>query len=739
MKRVLSVIISLLVSVAYAAGSGGVSVSDTTTLQEVEVTAIKGGGAAAEAINASSVIGRKDVERLNIVSVKGMSDLVPNFFVPDYGSRITSSIYVRGLGARMDQPAVGLIVDNVPILNKDAYDFDVADITKIEMLRGPQSTLYGRNTMCGLITLTTLSPLRYEGLRAVAEYGSGNSALVSASAYKHLTDDFGMALTVGYTGTDGFYRNEYSAAKVGRERQWNGRLKTDWSPSSTLMLQNTFSLSNLNQSGYPYEYVPTGQIAYNDTCFYRRLLLTDGLTVKWRVGKVNLSSITSVQYISDNMTLDQDFRPEPYFTLTQRKHETGVTQDFVASMAPVANWNWTAGIFGFYKHLRMDAPVTFLATGIEELIENHRNESNPDFPIKWDSHAFVLGSRFVIPTYGLAAYTQHHVRISDFTITAGLRLDYEASTLDYHSDCSTSYTILTASTNTPIRTVPIDIDDRGKLRKDFLELLPKIAVSYTFEAGDVYASVAKGYKAGGFNTQMFSDVLQQRLMAIMGIGNSYDVDEIVGYKPEKSWNYEAGTHLSLFNKRLKADLSVFYIDCRDQQLTMFPDGTTTGRIMTNAGKTRSCGFEVSLETTPWRTLHLRATYGFTDARFRSFFNGKEDFAGCRIPYAPANTLFLQADYTWIFPSGALRSLSVDAHMSGAGRIYWNETNSISQPFYCQLGASVTAQITDHISLQLWGENLTDTQFYTFYFMSMSREFRQKGRPLRIGATLRINI
>ncbi len=739
MNRVLGVIISVLVSVAYAAGSGGVSVSDTTTLQEVEVTAIKSGGAVAVAVNAATVIDKNTVERLNIVSVKGMSDLVPNFFVPDYGSRITSSIYVRGLGARMDQPAVGLIVDNVPILNKDAYDFDVSDITKIEMLRGPQSTLYGRNTMCGLITLTTLSPLRYEGLRAVAEYGSGNSALVSASAYRHLTDEAGLALTVGYTGTDGFYRNEYSGAKVGRERLWNGRLKAEWAPSSVLMLQNTFSLSHLNQSGYPYEYVCDGQIAYNDTCFYRRLLLTDGLTVKWRIGKLNLSSITSVQYISDCMTLDQDFRPEPYFTLTQRKHETGLTQDFVATMSPAGNWSWTAGIFGFYKHLRMEAPVTFLDTGIAELIENHRNDANPSYPIQWDARSFVLGSRFIIPTYGVAAYTQHQVRIGDFSFIAGLRLDYEASTLDYHSDCSTSYTILDGVTGVPVRDVPIDIDDRGKLHKDFPELLPKIAVSYNFEDGDVYASVAKGYKAGGFNTQMFSDVLQQRLMDIMGIGNSYDVDEIVGYKPEKSWNYEIGTHLHLFGRRLMAELSVFYIDCRDQQLTMFPDGTTTGRIMTNAGKTRSCGFEVALESTPWRTLHLRATYGFTDARFRRFFNGKEDFAGCRIPYAPANTLFFQADYTWLLRSGVLRSLSVGANLSGAGRIYWNEANTISQPFYCQLGASVTAQITDHISLQLWGENLTDTQFYTFYFMSMSREFRQKGRPLRLGATLRINI
>ena len=78
-------------------------------------------------------------------------------------------------------------------------------------------------------------------------------------------------------------------------------------------------------------------------------------------------------------------------------------------------------------------------------------------------------------------------------------------------------------------------------------------------------------------------------MGIMGIGASYDIDRMVSYKPEYSWNFEIGSHLGFFKGRLVVDVSVFYIDCRDQQLTMFPDGTTTGRMMTNAGKTRSFG------------------------------------------------------------------------------------------------------------------------------------------------------
>ena len=135
------------------------SVYSALELGEVSVTAIKEAGADLTLKPlASTVVGQSQLERLGIVTMKGVSEIAPNFYIPDYGSRMTSSIYVRGIGARIDQPVVGLNVDNVPFLNKDSYDFDLADIERIEVLRGPQSTLYGRNTMGGLINIYTLSP-----------------------------------------------------------------------------------------------------------------------------------------------------------------------------------------------------------------------------------------------------------------------------------------------------------------------------------------------------------------------------------------------------------------------------------------------------------------------------------------------------------------------------------------------------------------------------------------------------
>lgn len=715
------------------------------TLGELNVIAIKQEDRLRDDALASTVMGRLELEQLNTVALKGISDVVPNFYVPDYGSRITSSMYVRGIGARMDQPAVGLNVDNVPYLNKNAYDFDLADIASIEMLRGPQSTLYGRNTIGGLVNITTLSPLRFQGWRIMAQGASGNDWKTSLGWYHKFDEKTATAIIGSFSYLGGFFRNRHNGELVDKELSGSLRWKFDRRLSRNVLMRNTASVSMLRQGGYPYEYVGTGEINYNDTCFYRRFIFNDGLTVSWRTEHFSLSSITSVQYLDDNMTLDQDFLPLPYFTLTQKQKETGLTEDLVfRGREAEGAYEWVAGAFGFYKHMDMMAPVTFKDTGIASLIESHRNEANPDYPISWHSREFTLYSDFIIPTGGVALYHESVFNVGRWKLTAGLRLDWEQSSLSYHSRCATGYEVkrlLPDGSLAHHRDVDIDIDDRDRLQRNYFNWLPRISALYQLPTegnSNVYANISKGYKAGGFNTQMFSDVLQQRLMGVMGIGAKYDVDDVVGYRPEYSWNYEVGAHLTFPRANLSLDVSLFYIDCHDQQLTMFPSGTTTGRIMTNAGKTRSMGGELTVICNPVENLDLTASYGYTDARFREFYNGIDNFAGKHIPYAPGNTLFFKAQYAFKLKNRLLRTVTVAADMRGVGKIYWNESNSLSQSFYSLLGSSVTLE-GKNWSFQIWGKNLADTDYYTFYFMSMGNEFLQSGRPLQVGATLRLNL
>ncbi|MBO7294250.1 MAG: Plug domain-containing protein, partial [Bacteroidaceae bacterium] len=99
----------------------------------------------------ANIYSGKELEQLQVTSLKGLSALTPNFFMPDYGSRYTSAVYIRGIGSRMNTPAVGLYVDNIAYVDKSAYDFSFTDIERVDVLRGPQATLYGRNTMGGVI------------------------------------------------------------------------------------------------------------------------------------------------------------------------------------------------------------------------------------------------------------------------------------------------------------------------------------------------------------------------------------------------------------------------------------------------------------------------------------------------------------------------------------------------------------------------------------------------------------
>jgi outer membrane receptor protein involved in Fe transport len=351
-------------------------------------------------------------------------------------------------------------------------------------------------------------------------------------------------------------------------------------------------------------------------------------------------------------------------------------------------------------------------------------------------------------------------------------MDYDNfSAVDYKFDMSSM------NPNIPVLNRTVEVPFKGRESLDFLELLPKFAVNYTTGVGDVYATVTRGYKAGGFNTQIFSDILQNKMktalmadaMSAMGSGGApggggmpggapsgqpstsapqqpaggaaYDEASVTTYDPEYSWSYEVGTHLKFIEGRMLLDVSAFWIECRDQQLTVFPEGLTTGRMMSNAGKSRSRGAELSLEwrrRVPLRGLSLTANYGYTSAKFVEFSDGVNDYAGNHLPYAPAHTVSLGASYRFFVGGGFLYYIDLNASWQGAGSIYWNEANDASQPFYALLDASVRLH-TEYGSVALWGRNLTNTRYNTFCFASMGNRFLQRGKPTTLGITLNITI
>ena len=724
---------------------------DSVTLQSIDIVApIKQDDSKGNA-RSSSKFSRTTIENRHITSLKELTSLAPNFYQPDYGSRMTSSIYVRGFGSRIDQPIVGMNIDEMPVMNKNNYDFELFDISEIEIIRGAQSTLYGRNTAGGAVNVQTLSPINFQGKRFTAEYGTAGNMRIKASHYAAPTDKFGWSASIHYNHSDGFFTNTYNGKKCDRSDNFATRLRQVFKMGDKLSIDNSLTVGYTDEGGYAYRFYDKANdqlmpINYNDPCSYRRLNIADGLTIKYSLPDVILSSTTGYSYTDDRMRMDNDFLPEAYFTLGQYQREHSLTQEFVAKSKQSEGFGWLGGIFAFYKHQKLSAPVLFKEQGIKSLILDNANKglqyAFPGSELQFDSDNFLINDDFTTPTLGASLYGQVSYDNEQWNITAGIRVDGEHSSMRYDCHADVNFRLHPEMSGY----LPLNTRFNGKEKLNTTEIMPKVSITRKHSKGNIYASVAKGYKAGGFNTQLFSDILQNRmkneLMGKFGVSlennTAYNDASATTYQPEESWNYEIGTHLTpLADNSLKIDASIFLIECKNQQLTVFPKGATTGRMMSNAGKSRSYGAEISASYTLQR-LTLEGSYGYAHATFRSYTSGNNNYSGNYLPLAPRETMSANLSYRIAAPQSIANHLIVNIGWNGVGRIYWDESNDLSQAFYGLASASISWE-KGHYGASIWGKNLFDEEYKAFYFVSMQHPFFSLGKPRQIGITLHYNL
>ena len=204
------------------------------------------------------------------------------------------------------------------------------------------------------------------------------------------------------------------------------------------------------------------------------------------------------------------------------------------------------------------------------------------------------------------------------------------------------------------------------------------------------------------------------------------------YNPEDAWNLELGTRLS--KGSFSASASAYYMDVRNQQLTVFPPGMSTGRMMTNAGHSRSIGVETELG---WNTQLFRShlSWSWCDARFVSYNDGNNDYSGNPLPYVPKHTLNVGAGYSFRLNR---TTLDIDASLNGTGPVNWDETGTRQEPFRLKAGCRIALVFQDW-EIYVRGDNLTDVQGYSFYFKSVGNEFLASGKPrmIMIGTTFKL--
>lgn len=238
MKKIILNVLALLAIGATQTVRGEEVPQDTTKVVDIEEVVViatpkENSRLRQQALSATS-LSQADMRNNAVQSVKNLSALVPNLFIPDYGSKLTTSVYVRGIGSRINTPAVGLYVDNIPFIDKSAFDFNYSDIERIDVMRGPQGTLYGRNTMGGLIRVFTKSPFTYQGTDLTLSAATYNNYKASVSHYHRISQQFAFSANFFYEHKGGFFKNAaLNNERVDKDDEFGGRLRAILLPNET--------------------------------------------------------------------------------------------------------------------------------------------------------------------------------------------------------------------------------------------------------------------------------------------------------------------------------------------------------------------------------------------------------------------------------------------------------------------------------------------------------------------------
>jgi outer membrane receptor protein involved in Fe transport len=737
----------------------------------------------------SNVFGSEQLQQLNVRDLSQLSQYVPSFVMPSYGSRLTSSMYVRGIGSRVNSPAVGLYYDNIPLMSKAAFNNHFYMLDRVDILRGPQGSLYGQNTEGGLVRIYSKDPMCYQGTDIRLGIGNGLWRNVEVAHYHRPSEKLAFTVAGFYSGQKGFINNQNFEDKNDKSLEAGGKARLIFQPSAKLKLDWTADYQWVSQNGFgygefhPFDYETDSWCATPPSTMmcpadehvedpattvmngYKRNMFNTGLTLSADLGSLLFTSTTSYQFLQDRMLMDQDYMTPDYLMLEQRQKMNALTQELVLRSHDQSRWQHTSGLFASYQWLRTDAPVTFgpdMRAMLATTILGYMPERVQSMFTTWEIPVLDVAEQFRTPQLNLALFHESNFLLTDrLKATVGFRLNYDHVEIDYDTE---ALMLLHYAAQMGPRAMEYTNGLVSSLKqthdKGFTQFLPKVGLTYTLDEqlGNVYALISKGYRSGGYNIQMFSDILQTDLMAngkdISSLQNEtktlehsaedYDaIAETISYKPEESWNFELGAHLNLFGSSTHLDLALYYMQIRNQQLSIMEPNSNYGRMMVNAGKSHSLGLETTLRGRALdNRLDWALSYGFTSAKFdeyRDLLRNTEaassqgyvdtDFDGNYVPFVPQHTLSAMADYH------ITSKLTVGANLSAQGRTYWDEANTFDQPFYVLVGAHADYDFGP-VVVSLWGQNLTNTHYNTFAVQSSAaggtRYFAQRATPLQFG-------
>lgn len=590
-----------------------------TTVDAVIVTATKRAENIQDVPLSVSAVSGKDLERRGIQDVAELSQFVPSLRIARSNSARNSAIYIRGIGATGNnqgvEPSIGIFLDGVYLPIPLPIFSNLRDISTVEVLRGPQGTLYGRNTPVGAININTRQPTQETEGSVTVSYGNYNDVQVSGYANGRLTDTLAGRLSFWSTNRDGYEKN----LAVGRDDinsmdQYGFRGRVQWTPNENTTgnfaayytritshccapeqldipkLATPGFLAASTALGYPFLNFTPGDHKVEE--YNAGLAKSDiyGASATFDHTIENVGTITSITGFSG---IFDDFIDPAAFGLSrptapdnaQKLQRDTFSQEIRFASPDTGRVSYLGGVYLYTDKAAIQSRI-ILGVGADRLVNGARL-------FKVDDRT---DASFNQRTNSAAAFGQVKFSPTDqIHLIAGLRYSHDKKKADTHQS--------TTPTSSPTFRASFPTTDKFGLKHSEDRVTYSLTAQYDISDDVmVYATTATGSKSGGFNGSPVGPTIPLEFSA------------------EKSQTTEVGVKSVLFDRRLILNFDVYHMTVKNfQEQSVNPAGT--GFIFGNAGNRRANGFELEASLTPAEGLSLQATVGYLDAKFTNYPGG----------------------------------------------------------------------------------------------------------------------
>jgi iron complex outermembrane receptor protein len=694
--------------------AGAARAADTTpnTLEELVVTSQKRAEnvqAVPIAITALSAAQLKDQHVTNILDLNGLS---PSLSIKTDDNAANPKIFIRGVGLNDFNPntatPVAIYVDGVYVGSPLAQMGQFFDLERIEVLRGPQGTLYGRNTTGGAINVISKKPTQTYTADASAEYGNYNAWTVEGGVGGPIVKDV-LAFRLAGSGAwdKGYTLNTLDGTHGNDQDRWTlrGSLLYTPTPDLDVLAQVRYGESKggsiwaYKRSILPGTAAATGPDGFCAPGFYTSGQCTDvlgvantdpdlyhgqfhlegkdkvrtlgaALTATWRLGPVQLVSVTGFDTAHRNDVEDTDAGPDDVITANYVARQNVLSEELRLQSTGDGPAKWVIGLYGARDKLNTSSYYDILRA-IRSPTPENPSGADPANSIG------IFGWPYSQKTDSYAVFGQLDYSVTDKLIaTAGLRYSADKKYFDYTSTAETIGALFS-------------IDDSKK----FSSLSGKAGLQYKIsDTANVYVTYNRGYKSGGF----------------FG-GQATDPALLKPYRDEKVNAYEGGAKTEWFDRRLRLNLSAFYYDYQDLQVyDLVLVGAITEQIFTNASNAHIYGAEAELTATPIQGLTLQAGASALHATYQDFKSLAGDYSGNTLPNAPKLSLNGSAEYKWPVLGGSMR---VQGDVQYRSKIWFDSRNI--ERLSDKGRAFVNARLgwtdpKEHYEVGVWGRNIFET-------------------------------